>query len=113
MKARQVYDALQKELGKVYDGFNVLTNVFRGCLVRGLWWYAVVDNEIGVHCFIIDLVARTFLLPLSPPRTPPGVRDIFANAMVPKNVAVNSTNGLGNWRVYPGNLNRMEEQVSE
>ena len=33
--------------------------------------------------------------------------------ILPKNVAVNSTNGLGNWRVYPGNLNRMEEQVSE
>ena len=33
--------------------------------------------------------------------------------ILPKNVAVNSTNGLGNWRVYPGNLNRMEEQGSE
>ena len=33
--------------------------------------------------------------------------------ILPKNVAVNSPNGLGNWRVYPGNLNRMEEQVSE
>jgi len=33
--------------------------------------------------------------------------------LLKKNVAVNSTNGLGNWRVYPGNLNRMEEQVSE
>ena len=33
--------------------------------------------------------------------------------ILPKNVAVNSTNGLGNWRVYPGNLNRMEAQVSE
>lgn len=33
--------------------------------------------------------------------------------LLKKNVAVNSTNGLGNWRVFPGNLNRMEEQVSE
>lgn len=33
--------------------------------------------------------------------------------LLKKNVSVHSTNGLGNWRVYPGNLNRMEEQVSE
>jgi hypothetical protein len=33
--------------------------------------------------------------------------------LLKKNVSVDSTNGLGNWRVYPGNLNPMEEQVSE
>ena len=33
--------------------------------------------------------------------------------LLKKNVSVKSTNGLGNWRVYPGNLHPMEEQVSE
>ena len=33
--------------------------------------------------------------------------------LLKKNVSVHSTNGLGNWRVYPGSLKPMEEPVSE